>query len=245
VLKTCYIFLLSLGKLKHTIMKKLLFVLAFTFIGGQVFSQMYIVTLTGVESSHPSACPPGGSFSPQFLLTKVDPSGVVTYTCLDHSLSLAEDPGALVTLNQELNNIISQGYKLVYTSSSEPGGSDGMVGGIDNDRLNYHTIWYFAIPWTSSGLDEIPVNSTTLKSFLIRPNPANTFVDISLNYSLKGESEIIFISEAGYISHKESIGKILKNEKYNIDISKIPAGKYLVTIVNGKTYTTPQKLIVL
>ena len=42
-----------------------------------------------------------------------------------------------------------------------------------------------------------------------------------------------------------AIGNISKNEKYNIDISKIPAGKYLVTIVNGKTYTTPQKLIVL
>lgn len=66
-----------------------------------------------------------------------------------------------------------------------------------------------------------------------------------MNYDLKGESEVVFISEAGYISHKESIGSIFKNEKYNIDISKIPAGKYLVTIVKGKTYTTPQKLIVL
>ena len=54
----------------------------------------------------------------------------------------------------------------------------------------------------------------------------------------------MFISEAGYISNKQSIGEILKNEKYNIDISKIPSGKYLVTIVNGKTYTTPQKLVV-
>ena len=41
------------------------------------------------------------------------------------------------------------------------------------------------------------------------------------------------------------IGNLNKNEKYNIDISKIPAGKYLVTIVNGKSYTTPQKLIIL
>ena len=49
----------------------------------------------------------------------------------------------------------------------------------------------------------------------------------------------------GYISHKKTIGNISKNEKYNIDISKIPAGKYPVTIVNGKTYTTPQKLIIL
>ena len=52
------------------------------------------------------------------------------------------------------------------------------------------------------------------------------------------------MSEVGYVYHKENIGSILKNEKYNIDISKIPAGKYLVTIVNGKTYTTPQKVII-
>tara|TARA_B100000123_G_scaffold161640_1_gene119664 strand:+ start:489 stop:701 length:213 start_codon:yes stop_codon:yes gene_type:complete len=70
-------------------------------------------------------------------------------------------------------------------------------------------------------------------------------VDISLDYSLKGESEVVFISEANYIYHKQNIQGISKNEKYNIDITKIPAGKYLVTIVNGKTYTTPQKLIVL
>jgi hypothetical protein len=66
-----------------------------------------------------------------------------------------------------------------------------------------------------------------------------------LDYSLKGKSEVVFISEAGYIVHKESISNISKNEKYNIDISKITPGKYLVTIVNGKTYTTPQKLIIL
>ena len=101
---------------------------------------------------------------------------------------------------------------------------------------------YLAIPWTSSGLAEL---ATTLKNFILSPNPANTFVDISLDYSLKGESEIFFISEVGYVYHKESIGEILKNEKHNINISKIPAGKYLVTIINNKTYTTPQKIIVL
>ena len=107
--------------------------------------------------------------------------------------------------------------------------------------LNLGSVWIFAIPWSASGLEEVP---TTLKSFIISPNPANTFVDISLDYSLKGESKAVFISEAAYVYHKETIGNISKNEKYNIDISKISAGKYLVTIVNGKTYTTPQKLIV-
>ena len=209
-------------------MKKLLFVLAFAFIGGQAFSQMYIVT---IATSVINNCPGGTT---ERTLTTVSPTGIETHTCIPAYIS----EGALISLNQKLNSIISQGYKLIETNN----GHSDQNGTIDADELNYGTIYYFAIPWSASGLEEVP---TTLKSFIISPNPANTFVDVSLDYSLKGESEVVFISEAGYISHKKSIGEILKNEKYNIDISKIPAGKYLVTIVNGKTYTTPQKLIVL
>jgi len=210
-------------------MKKLLFVLAFTFIGQQAFSQIYIVTIAapgigGCSSSNPE----------ERTLTTVTPTGIETHTCIPAYIS----DGALISLNQKLNSIVSQGYKLIETNN----GYSDQNGTIDSDELNYGTIYYFAIPWTSNGLEEVP---TTLKSFIISPNPANTFVDVSLDYSLKGESEVVFISEAGYISHKQSIGNISKNEKYNIDISKIPAGKYLVTIVNSKTYTTPQKLIVL
>ena len=134
------------------------------------------------------------------------------------------------------------GHKLIETSCSNGNGLITSAGGVH--PISSGTSFIFAIAWSASGLEEVPVNSTTLKSFLINPNPANTFVDISLDYSLKGESEVVFISEAGYIFHKQSIGNISKNEKYNIDISNIPAGKYLVTIVNGKTYTTPQKLVV-
>ena len=206
-------------------MKKLLFALVFTFIGQQAFSQMYIVTI-GRETINNCAFD-------QRTLTKVTPTGIETHTCIPARIS----SGALISLNQELNSIISQGYKLIEINN----GHSDKNGTIDYQQLNYGTIYYFAIPWTSSGLEEV---ATTVKSFIISPNPANTFVDISLDYSLKGESEVVVISEAGYISHKESIGNISKNEKYNIDISKIPKGKYLVTIVNGKTYTTPQKLIV-
>jgi len=197
---------------------------------------MYIVTYTNVSTSHPSSC------YPDDVLTKISPTGNVTYTCIP-TTSLYADPSPLVTINQELNNIINQGYKLIETNSPHTSTTNASGSTISTDqRVTRGTIYYFAIPWSASGLEEV---ATTLKSFVISPNPANTFVDISLDYSLKGESEVVFISEAGYISHKESIGEILKNEKYNIDISKIPAGKYLVTIVNGKTYTTPQKLIVL
>ena len=55
---------------------------------------------------------------------------------------------------------------------------------------------------------------------------------------------MFFINERGYIILKKNIQGILKNEKYNIDISKLSSGKYLVTIVNDKTYTAPKKIIV-
>ena len=210
-------------------MKKLLFVLAFAFIGQQTFSQMYIVTASNLEPSHPSNCASG---TYDAVMTTIDPQGNITYDFMPDGGQLEYNGDNIALLNQKFNSLISQGYKLVSTDTNNDITTDGWILGA----------WYFAIPWTSNGLEEV---ATTLKSFIISPNPANTFVDISLDYSLKGESEVVFISEAGYISHKQSIGNISKNEKYNIDISKIPAGKYLVTIVNGKTYTTPQKLIVL
>ena len=212
-------------------MKKLLFVLAFTFIGQQAFSQMYIVTVFAINNLHPlyNSCI---NSNYDVVMTTIDPTGNLTYQCLPSGGSIQVNGNNIALLNQEFNSIISLGYKLVSKDEESNLISTTAINGT----------WYFAIPWTSSGLEEVP---TTLKSFIISPNPANTFVDVSLDYSLKGESEVVFISEAGYISHKQSIGNISKNEKYNIDISKIPAGKYLVTIVNGKTYTTPQKLIIL
>ena len=215
-------------------MKKLLFVLAFGFIGQQAFSQMYIATLIDRN-----AFPNAGCSSGEIVLVKVDATGNQTTTCFDYEIAY----GGLISLNQELNSILSQGYKLIETNFNSINGSYGAL--VTNGELNNGTTFIFAIPWTTIGLEEVPVNSTTLKSFIISPNPANAFVDISLDYSLKGESEIVFISEASYISHKQSISNIAKNEKYNIDISKIPAGKYLVTIVNNKTYTTPKQLLVL
>ena len=180
---------------------------------------MYIVTIAtygigGCSSANPE----------ERTLTTVTPTWIEINTCIPAYIS----NGALISLNQKLINIVNQGYKLIETNNWH----SGQNGTIDSDELNYGTTYYFAIPWTSSGLEEAP---TTLKSFIISPNPANTFEDISLDYCLKGESEVIFISEAGYISHKQSIGNISKNEKYNIDISKIALGKYLVTIVNVKT----------
>ena len=82
-------------------MKKLLFVLAFAFIGQQVFSQMYIVTTSNNAV--------GGCSGSERTLTTVTPSGAQTHTCISYFIT----QGALISLNQELNSIISQGYKLI------------------------------------------------------------------------------------------------------------------------------------
>jgi hypothetical protein len=123
-------------------MKKLLFVLAFTFIGQQAFSQMYIVTYTDAAPSHPSSC------DPDDVLTKISPTGNVTYTCI-HPEVLYADPSPLVTINQELNNIINQGYKLIETNSPQSATSQDWANGSTisaEQRVTRGTIYYFAIP---------------------------------------------------------------------------------------------------
>ena len=194
---------------------------------------MYTLSVQRASSVHPSNCPNVGSDDK--VLIKIDPAGNETYICIE-AVGAIYSTSKWVVVQQEINSILNLGYKVIGTPCNFFNES-----GYNSNSINDCT-WYFAIPWNSSGLEQVP---TTLKGFIISPNPANTFVDISLDYSLKGESQIIFISEAGYIYHKQNIQSISKNEKYNIDISKIPTGKYLVTIVNGKTYTTPQKLIIL
>lgn len=108
-------------------MKKLLFVL--------VFSQIYLVTLSdnGI-----------GSYNNQeILLTKIPPAGVATYTCIPESIEYG-----VVPLNQELNSIISQGYKLIETNNGRwwDDGTGNNNGLINKETINKGTTFYFAIP---------------------------------------------------------------------------------------------------
>ena len=118
-------------------MKKLLFVLAFAFIGQQAFSQMYMLTWSSSNIGHPSGC----NLSHDGVITKIDPAGNVTYTCMDNT-TVMENPSTFVTLNQEINIIINQGYKLIYT------GGENNVGVFfdDNGRLRKPMVWFFSIP---------------------------------------------------------------------------------------------------
>ena len=114
-------------------MKKLLFVLAFTFIGQQAFSQIFIVTISAKDV--------GGCSNSQQTLTKVPPSGSQIHICIEKSIT----NGGLEQLNQELNSVVSQGYKLIetsygYSTTSAP------IGLIEDWNLNVGTAFIFAIP---------------------------------------------------------------------------------------------------
>tara|TARA_B110000238_G_scaffold91499_1_gene100240 strand:+ start:156 stop:533 length:378 start_codon:yes stop_codon:yes gene_type:complete len=125
-------------------MKKLLFVLAFAFIGQQAFSQMYLVVISGCATTHPSACNTGFNSASVNVMTTVDPLGNITYDCLSSPTYL--DGTSIAIINQKFNSIISQGYKLIdsdgnnslsgYTSSSNPISNNYILNGA----------WYFAIP---------------------------------------------------------------------------------------------------
>lgn len=121
-------------------MKKLLFVLAFTFIGGQAFSQMYMVL---IQDFNVNNCP--GSWD-ELTLTTITPAGVINMSCIPN---LIDDPNpGLLAINQELNSIMSQGYKLINIDygSTIPSGSGSVNGLQDGDQIRTGTTFYLAIP---------------------------------------------------------------------------------------------------
>ena len=122
-------------------MKKLLFVLAFTFIGQQAFSQIYIATLLD-EDNVPGAPAAGCQ---ELVLVKIDPLGIQSISCIPDGAAY----GGLQFLNQELNSIISMGYKLtqILPGGLVAGGTSAYQGFMDVDgELVEGTTWYFAVP---------------------------------------------------------------------------------------------------
>lgn len=121
-------------------MKKSFFVFVFAFIGLQSFSQIYLVTLSDYHIGGCSANPY------ELTLTKVDPTGTQTHVCIPRFIT----DGCLVSLNQELNSIVSQGYKLIETNN---GNTESYISGgwsnnglLNNSSLNVGTSWYFSVP---------------------------------------------------------------------------------------------------
>tara|TARA_B100001115_G_C15741274_1_gene361747 strand:+ start:41 stop:391 length:351 start_codon:yes stop_codon:yes gene_type:complete len=116
-------------------MKKLFFLLAFAFIGTQAYSQMYIVTLSAAGANH--TCNTGQGST---VLSIIEPNGTISYVCLDN-ISISYNSDVLGVINQELNSIINQGYKMIETNNGA--GGNGLI---SDNIINWGTTWYFAIP---------------------------------------------------------------------------------------------------
>ena len=210
-------------------MKKLFFLCAFLFVSIEMQAQLYIVHTypetqideqTGEISqlAHMTTCTPDGTsytttlpFS--FLMSGVNPESI-------------EDNMQII--NEELNSIISQGYKLIHATT------ELTVGG----PFGYHT-YYLAVPWTTVGLTEIDSSELDLR---ISPNPANEYINVEVDFKSQ-PSELVLISESGYVYFKKDISNINSGQEFTLNISNIPAGKYLVTVKDNKQYLRPKKLI--
>jgi len=77
----------------------------------------------------------------------------------------------------------------------------------------------------------------------IGPNPAKEYINVEVDFKSQ-PSELVLISEQGYVYFKKDISNILSGQEFTLDISKVPAGKYLITVKDSKQYLTPKKLIV-
>tara|TARA_B110001469_G_C9479116_1_gene240299 strand:- start:233 stop:595 length:363 start_codon:yes stop_codon:yes gene_type:complete len=120
-------------------MKKLLFILLFTFIGQQVFSQSYMVLIYDPDMG-----------CADMAMQTIDNLGnIVTDTCL-----IEEPYWSMGAINKELNNIMALGYKLTHISSltNTDGGDGGIINSDENvaqggfePRLNT-TVYILTIP---------------------------------------------------------------------------------------------------
>ena len=216
-------------------MKKLFFLCAFLFVSIEMQAQLYIVH-TYLESiiDEETGLPNGEYLA---YMTTSSPDGTVSTVPLPFfsTISLAyysspeEIEERVQIINEELNNIISQGYKLIHATTETTS-----VG------FTFQT-YYLAVPWTTVGLTEI--DSLEL-DFRISPNPAKEYINVEVDFKSQ-PSELVLISERGYIYFKKDISNILSGHEFTVDISSVSAGKYLVTVKDDKQYLTPKKLIVL
>ena len=131
----------------------------------------------------------------------------------------------LQRLNIELNAIISEGYTLMHIESFNSYFNGGR--------------YYLSVFWTTVGLTEIDSSELDLR---ISPNPAKEYINVEVDFTSQ-PSELVLISELGYIYFKKDISNILSGQGFTIDISNVPAGKYLVTVKDDKRYFSPLKII--
>ena len=202
-------------------MKKLFFLCTFLFISMQIQAQLCVVKCyVGNDYFHIDVYHSGETAPTQ-------------YTYDDYSFP---DDNFVVGIEQTIINILggimSDGYELIKISDFDmwaPVEDDGII--------NYY---YLAVPWTTVGLTE--TNSSEL-DLSVSPNPANDYINVEVDFKSQ-PSELVLISEGGYVYFKKDMSNILSGQEFTLDISNVPAGKYLVTIKDDKQFLTPKKLIV-
>ena len=79
------------------------------------------------------------SGSDELTLSKITPAGVETHICFNRKIS----SGALITLNSEINSIVSQGYKLIVSDHSKDNGESNLH---FDGQLVENATFIFAIP---------------------------------------------------------------------------------------------------
>ena len=195
----------------------------------QIQAQLYIVHTymeepisDGIYSGRMTISAPDGTTSTIEL-----PPLNITFGSLAYIAPEELEP-YMQAINTELNDIINQGYKLIHATTESGLGS-----------LSFHT-YYLAAPWTTVGLTEIDSSELGLR---ISPNPAKEYINVEVDFKIQPR-ELVLISEKGYIYFKKDISNILSGQEFTVDISNVPAGKYLVTVKDDKQYLTPKKLIV-
>ena len=123
-------------------MKKIFFLLAFAFIGTQAYSQVYmlaVVDANGVE------CTNGLENDIDLALVKIDPLGNETIICDEACVDASIGFGCLGMINQEINIIVNEGYKLMAINApnsiaAEEPDTDGL------HQIDEGTIFIFAAP---------------------------------------------------------------------------------------------------
>jgi len=77
----------------------------------------------------------------------------------------------------------------------------------------------------------------------IYPNPANSFVNVTINSSINGVANVNVVDLSGKIVYNSTIGLVSGEQTLNIDLSNLNKGMYMV-IVNSDTQNYNTKLVI-
>jgi hypothetical protein len=120
-------------------MKKLFFLCAFLFMSMQIQAQMYIVVIADPSEVQGDSC----SDNYECTIVTIDPLGNQTFTCIPY----VGVNGGLSALNQHLNEIMAEGYKITHIigSSEAAGGQQGILD-LTDGTFQHNITFFLAVP---------------------------------------------------------------------------------------------------